>query len=230
MKIITLHMGGGGSTVSTIPEWMRPYLETNLATAQENLKSGNFSNVAGFNPLQTQAQQAALTAANLQGNTALHSSAALDALGNIAAGKEIVPSSTGATDAIKKAAIYQAGVSSQPGIAAAAQRGTIGGARDLIKAGASQNDLAAKLAGIDYQDLQSRRQAAQSAAGTAIQSGGAVQDQLMAGANVMKGVGTDIQKQAQVEADAPFTGTQRFASLIHGTPWASNQQQQGKPQ
>ena len=232
MAIVRKFGGGGGSpqTVSQIPDWMRPYLETGLSASTNALKSGELSNVVGQNQYQKYAQDAAVEAAGGQQSVAQHSAAALDQLGRIAAGEEIVPSSTGATEAIKQAAIHQANVSAQPGIATAAARGTVGGARNLIQAGAGQNDLAAKLAGIDYQDLSARRQAAQTAAGTAIQGGAQVQDQLISGANTIKGVGADIQKADQAQADRAFTGLQRFSSVLQGTPWQSQQavQQGGK--
>lgn len=231
MRLIRKFGGGSGGgsnaqSVSTIPEWMKPYLETGLKTSQEALQSGALSQVAGQNDLQKQAQGAAQNVANLQGNVGLHSAKALDQLGKIAGGEEIVPSTTGATDAIKKAALYQAGAAGQGGIAANAARGTVGGSRQLIQAGASQNDQAAKLAGIDYQDLQSRRQLAQSAAGQAVGAGRDVQEQLITGVNTLKGVGSDIQGQAQREADAGFQGLSRYSSLIQGTPWQSQQQKQ----
>ena len=228
MAIIKKYSGGGDKNVSTVPDWMRPYLETGLKSADANLRVGNLDNIAPQNQYQTAAQESAMTAANLQGNVGLHSSEALNQLGKIAAGQEIVPSSTGATDAIKQAAIYQAGVSAQPGVASAATRGTVGGSRNLISAGAGQNDLAAKLAGIDYQDLQARRQAAQGAAGTTVQLGGDVQNQLVAGANTLKGVGADVQKQQQAQNDAAFTGLSRYSSLIQGTPWQSQRESGGK--
>ena len=218
--------GGGGDKTSTIPDWMRPYLEKGLQVNQEALLSGDLGQVAGRNAIQDQAQSAAQNVASLQGNVGLHSASALDQLGKIAGGQEIVPTSTGATDAIKRAAQYQAGVSAQPGIATNAMRGTVGGSRQLVQAGAGQNDMAAKFAGIDYQDLQSRRASAQQAASQAIQGGAGVQDQLIQGVNTLKGVGGDIQRQEQAQADAPYQALSRYSSLIQGTPWQNQQQTQ----
>ena len=231
MKIIRKFGGGGGGgsnaqQVSTIPDWMKPYLETGLKTSQEALQSGALSQVAGQNDIQKQAQGAAQNVANLQGNIGLHSAGALDQLGKIAAGEEIVPATTGATDAIKAAAFRDAAKKAQPGIAAAAAKGNVGGSRQLIQAGEGQLELASKVAGLDYGDLQARRQAAQSAAGQAVGAGKDVQEQLITGVNTLKGVGTDIQKQAQAEADAGYQGLSRYSSLIQGTPWQSNQQTQ----
>ena len=207
---------------------MRPYLETGLKESSEALKSGDLSQVAGRNAIQEQAQGAAQNVANLQGNVGLHSSAALDQLGRIAGGQEIVPATTGATDAIKAAAFRDAAKKAQPGVAAAAAKGNVGGARQLIQAGEGQLELGAKVAGLDYADLQARRQAAQSAAGQTVDAGKSVQEQLITGVNTLKGVGSDIQKQAQAEADAPYQGLSRYSSLIQGTPWQSTQQvQQG---
>lgn len=219
-------MAGNSKTaqVSTIPDEWKPFVTKALESSNANLEAGNLSNIAGENPYQVAARDAATGIANLQGNVGLHSSAALNKLGDIAAGREIVPSSTGATDAIKQAAIYQAGVSAQPGIAAAAANGTVGGGRNIISAGAAQNDLAAKLAGLDYGDLQARRQAAQAAAGQVIGGGTDVQNQLITGANTLKGVGADLQKQTQAQNDAAYTGLSRYSSLIQGTPWHSQQQ------
>ena len=227
MAIVRKYKGGAAEQVSTIPKEWVPYITKGLASADANLEAGNLSKVVGQNEYQKAAQDAAVGVANLQGNVGLHSSEALNQLGRVASGQEIVPASTGATDAIKQAAIYQAGVSAQPGIASAAARGTVGGSRNLVSAGAGANDLAAKLAGIDYTDLQARRQAAQGAAGTSVQLGGDVQNQLITGANTLKGVGADIQKQGQAEADTAFQGLSRYASLIQGTPWQSQQQVQG---
>lgn len=227
MRIVKKFGGGGAQQVNTIPEWMAKYLDKGLATSQASLESGKLSYVAPQNSIQQAGQDSAVTAANLQGNVAINSANNLDQLGKIAKGEYVAPATTGATDAIKNAAIYQAGVSAQPGIANSAARGTVGGSRNLISAGAGQNDLAAKLAGIDYQDLQTRQAGAANAANAGIAGGSTVQSQLVTGANTLKGVGQDIQQQDQKANDATFQGLSRYSSLIQGTPWQSNQQVQG---
>lgn len=229
MKLKLRYKGGGGSaqTVSTIPDWARPYVERGLQRADTALTSGELSRVTGQNVIQKEAQAAALDAAQNQGAVTGATTGALGQLARTAAGEEIVPASTGATEAIKQAAIHQAAKDAQPGIATAASRGTVGGARQLVKAGSAQADLTSKLAGLDYADLQARRQAAQAAAGQTIQGGSQVQEQLMAPAATMKGVGSDIQKQSQAEADAAFQGLSRYSSLVQGTPWQSQQQKAG---
>lgn len=223
--IVTKYKGGGGSTTtaSTIPEWMKPYLERNIQRAENAYESGSLSNVAKFNPLQESAQEAALFAADQQGAAAQYSAGGLDTLSRISAGEEVVPATTGATDAIKAAAARSASKLAQPGIAQSAARGTVGGSRNLIQAGEGEAELAAKMAGIDYNDLQQRRQAAQSAASSTIQGASAVQDQLMAGVNTQRGVGADIQKQTQMEADATNKGIASLSGALHGTPWQSQQ-------
>ena len=227
-RIVRKFGGGGGQseTHSTIPTWMRPYLESGLQRAQSAEASGALSRVAGATADTKLGQDVARSAAGAQQGVAGNTLGALGQLSKVAAGEEIVPSSTGATNAIKQATIREAQKGLQPTIANRAKANAVGGGRQILGDMEAENDLNAKLAGIDYQDLQARRQAATGAASAAISGGAAAQDQLVEAANTLKGVGTDIQKQNQAEADAEFQGLSRYASLVSGTPWQSEQQKQ----
>lgn len=231
MKIIKRYGGGGGGqqqTHSTIPDWMRPYLEKGLSQSSKALDAGELSKVAGFTPEQRLAQAASKGVATTQMGISENTLGNLGVLSRAAQGEEIVPTSTGATEALKAGAVRQAQTALQPGIASRAKSGAVGGGRQILQQNEASNDLAAKLAGIDYQDLQSRRQGALGAAGQAISAGSEAQKQAEAGASTLRGVGSEIQKQNQAELDKTFQGLSRFSSLVQGTPWQSQQQvQQG---
>lgn len=230
MKIIKKYKGGGGSstTVSTIPEWMRPYLESGLKDAKSAKDSGELSHVEGFTPEQIEAQKRATAAAGTQDELAKRGTGALDTLETAQkTGFGVDPATLAANpqlQALKQAQIRDAQKAMQPGLAKEAALGHVGGSRAGIQAGEREASLAASLAKTDMDALTEASRTATGAAGAEITGTSALQKEATAGADTLQGVGTSIQKQRQAEADAVYQGLGRYSSLIQGTPWQSQQQ------
>lgn len=225
MKIIKKYAGMTG--FSTLDPATSQYLADYLATAKSAYQAGDLAPLAGFNPLQQAAQSGAIdvaTGTGGQADVAASSVQDLNVLGRIASGEEVVPASTGATDALKAGAVRSAQQALAPVQAAEAATGQVGGGRQQIQAGEAASSLAGKLAGIDYADLQARRQAAQTAATSGAQLGGGVQTQLAAPLATLSGAGKEIQTQDQKVAEQKMTALQNLSSAIRGTPWQSQQQ------
>lgn len=230
MKLVKKYGGGGGSstTVSTIPDEWKPFITRELSAAEKARTSGELSKVEGFTPEQLKAQEAARTAAGTQtdiGKKVLGAQGTLEKAQQT--GFAVDPSAIADNPqlaAMKQAAIRSAQKSIQPGLASAAKLGVSTGDRAAIIGAEQQAALASSLAGLDYQALQDASKTAQSAATQEIASAPTLQQAQMAGADTLQSVGTAIQKQKQAEADATYQGLGRFASLIQGTPWQSQQQ------
>lgn len=108
--------------------------------------------------------------------------------------------------------------------AQAAMGGGAGGARAALAQREAESQagtqLAGRLAELDAQDLAARRQAATGAIG----AGSQIQQQSMAGAQALRGVGKERQAQAQREMDAIYQGISRAAGIFTGDPRARQTQ------
>ena len=140
-------------------------------------------------------------------------------LGKIASGEEIVPTTTGATDAIKAAALNEARQKLVGVRGAASATGSRGSGRGSLNREQLAADTAAKTAGLDYADLQARRAAAQSAAGGLISGAGATQAAFTQPGSTLVGVGDKYQSQSQAELDAPLKNLQGYINTF--APFAS---------
>lgn len=226
MKIVKKYKGSS-TTQSTIDPEFKPFIKRGLERAENAQLSGQFSNVAGFTPEQLKAQQQATAAAGQQDVLAGKVTGAADTLETAQkTGFAIDPSVLADNPqlaAMKQAAIRSAQMAIQPGRAKEAASGLVGGSRAGIVAGEQEADLAAKMAGLDYQALQDASKTAQGAAVQEIQSIPTMQSAQTAGADTLQSVGTAIQKQQQAELDKEYQGMSRFSSIVQGTPWQSQQ-------
>ena len=219
--------GGGGGTVESIPDWYKPYIERGAQNAQAALESGALSNVANLNQTQVQGLDATVDAANKAADQYDVGVGAQNKLSQIASGQEIVPASTGATTALKNNAVSQAQAAWAPTQASLASQGQVGGARGALLAQQRDANLANQLAGIDYQDLNARRQAAQSAAGSVLGASQQLSGQAGQAGQYLGAAGSTLQSQKQREQDAAFQGLSRYAGLLSGQPTPTQQQKAG---
>ena len=216
-KVVRRYMGGGGSsTTSTIPEWMRPSIENVTTKAGEAYDAGDLSQVAGTSGLQEQAFGGAaenIASTGEQGLTLLQAQQArLNKLADTS-----VPSSVALTN--QKNAIVQdaktrtAKLGTQYGSA-----GTLGSARQAVQQGAQNAATTAELAKLeaDFETNRVKNQlAAEQALGTSVgQAGG-----LASGtASSLASLGGQQRSIEQQQADATWQGIQRLGSTVYGNP------------
>ena len=193
---IKLYMGGGGGggqpapTQSTsystnLPEYAKPYVETMLGATQQQLFDMDGSGitgfkpytpystdvnqyVAGFSPLQQQAQQ---TTAGLQTPGQYGTAtglAAVSGLGALGAGQQynqnvtdparmqsfMSPYQQGVTDVAKNAAVREAQIAQNTQNLGASRQGTYGGARQALMQGERERNLLSNLSNIQAQGSQ----------------------------------------------------------------------------
>ena len=207
------YKGGGNRTTqsTSVPEWLKPHAEGFLNKASRAHARGDLSNVAGFNADQTAARQAGRTVAGQQDalaqqaqrrNTDLYNRPGTD------------------TDRLRQDFLNQArrgaGQAGASADAAAANRGTLGGARASAARAAGQGQAQEQAAlGFTNAAAQARQQDFQNKAGLAGQAG-QLQQLAGQGAQTLGAVGQQGQAQAQKEADSTFQGLQRYAGLLGG--------------
>ena len=207
------YKGGGNRTTqsSSVPEWLKPHAEGFLRKASSAHARGDLSNVAGFNADQTAARQAGRTVAGQQDQLAQQAQQRNQELYGRG------PTDTSAIrDAFLADARRQGGQAAAGAGAAAAGRGTLGGARASAAqaAGRAQAQEGAALGfaqaqqAADQQDFSNK-------AGLAGQAGN-LQQLASRGAQTLGAVGQQGQAQAQKEADSTFQGLQRYAGLLGG--------------
>ena len=220
--------GGGGAeptTVDTIPDWYRPFIESAATSAKTLYESGGLSNVEGMNENQLGAISSLEGAAKQAGEQYDIGGAGQDVMRAQAEGTGAF--SPQSTEALRTKAIRDAqGAFANTG-AQLASSGQIGGARAGLLAGERDANLASALAGIDYQDLSDRRGLTTGAAQQIIGNTGAMQQAAGAGANYQGQAGQMLQEQSQRELDATYQGLQRLGSLLSGAPVPSQQQKSG---
>lgn len=167
--------GGGGGTqqsttyTSNIPEWAKePFMDMvgkaeGLSKAAYQPYTGN--RIAGFSPLQQQAQQAAATqtASPLTGagaGLALGASTRSFTAPGVAT-SFMSPYMQNVVDARKREAVHDAGVAGTQRQSAAMQAGAFGGSRQAIMDAAAARDLQTQLGDIQNTGLQAAYDAAQ---------------------------------------------------------------------
>jgi hypothetical protein len=189
--------GGGGPTQSTgttyttnLPEYAQPYVETMLGATQRQLfqtqpgaegtteitgfqpytpySTDPSKYVAGFSPLQTQAQQ---TVAGMQTPGAYGQAqgmAGLSGMGQMRAGTDYLqgvaspgivqgfmsPYQQAVTDVAKSNAVREAQIAQQQSNLGAARQGTYGGARQALQQSERERNLLTNLSGIQAQGSQ----------------------------------------------------------------------------
>ena len=210
--------GGGGSqtTESGLPDWAQPYAEEAVGTAVGQYKQGQFGNVAGLAPGQTDAFQRKLElgerggAYDRLGDDSYRAAQAYRdaASGQGLFGADALGQQTAALEnTIGDAQRRQLGqLTGQSAIG-----GTLGSARNQQATNAALAQTAGQIAA---QELAQRRGASLQGAQGVIGSGDAVAGQLGRGADVTEAVGSAIQQQNQNVADADYQATQRLFGLL----------------
>ena len=215
--------GGGGQTASTdIPDWLKPHAQKFLGAAGRGFDAGDLSKVAGETAQQQEAYDVGTQAGRQQtqlGQQAVQRAGQLyDRPG--------VDTDRLRSDFLNQArrGAGQAGAGSD---AAAASRGTLGGARSEAARAAGQAQAQEQAAlGFTQAAQQAQQQDFANKAGLLGQTG-ALQAGLGTGAQTLAGVGKERQAQQQKQADATYQGLQRFAGLLGGaTGFGQNKTQQ----
>jgi hypothetical protein len=193
----TPYMGGGGGggqpapTQSTsystnLPEYAKPYVETMLGATQQQLFDMDGSGitgfkpytpystdvnqyVAGFSPLQQQAQRATAGLQTPDQYGAATGLAAVSGMGALGAGRQYAqnvtdpsmmqaymsPYQQGVTDIAKNAAVREAQIAQNTQNLGASRQGTYGGARQALMQGERERNLLSNLSNIQAQGSQS---------------------------------------------------------------------------
>jgi len=206
--------GGGGNTVSSIPEWAKPYMENVGKAAEAAYGDQELGKVAGASQLQ---QKAFGAGADMLGATTQQS---LGALGDQATRLSTMASTPSAdvlaaqkagilTDAQKKVAGLNTGFG---------QAGTLGSARQAVMQGAQNAETTGQLAKVDAdyesQMFKNRLAAEQALQGTAQTAAGVA----TGGVSSMANLGNQQRGIDQQGLDATYQGLQRYASTIYGNP------------
>lgn len=212
-KVKTRNGGGGGTTVQSIPDWARPYIERVAQTAQGAYNTGQLAQTAGTNPLLDAAFGSGSQAIADTTNLSINQSAG-------ATGRLTQMAQEGAYDpaALKDKAILEAGMRTAELGNAYGSRGTLGSARMAVEMGAQDAATAAQFAAIDKEmaseNFQQRLQAEQAALGAA----GAGQQAATGAAQAFSNLGDQARSISQEQLDTPWTAIQRYASTIYGNP------------
>jgi hypothetical protein len=206
--------GGGGTTVQSIPDWAKPYIENVGKSAESAYSEGELGKVAGASELQ---QKAFGEGAKMLGATTQQS---LGALGDQATRLSTMASTPSAdvlaaqkagilTDAQKKVAGLNTGFG---------QAGTLGSARQAVMQGAQNAETTGQLAKVDAdyeaQMFKNRLAAEQALQGTAQTAAGVA----TGGVSSMANLGNQQRGIDQQGLDATYQGLQRYASTIYGNP------------
>ncbi len=220
--------GGGGSneTIESIPDWYKPYVTKAAGEATSAFDRGDLSKVVGFTGDQLSGMEGMRNAADMQQDIYNTGSFGQNQLSEIAAGNEIVPASTGATNALKSGAIADAQRAWAPAGSSLAAKGQVGGARAGFMANDRDAQLANQLAGIDYQDLNARRSAAATASQGLVGNVGSLQTGATTGSGTMMELGATQQDQSQREQDSAYQGLSRLGGLLSGAPVPGQTQKQ----
>ena len=211
-------MSGGGSSTSEsgLPDWAQPYIEKAVGDAVDQHGKGQFSNVAGLQGQQRDAiqRQSEIGArGGILDNIAQDSYGAGQAYRDAASGSGLFGADAlGAQTKALESTIGDAqrkqlgGLNSQSSLG-----GTLGSARNQAATSTALTNTAGQIA---QNELGARRGASLQGAQGVIGSGQNVQDQFGAGYRATGEAGSQLQQQAQNEADATYQGTQRLFGLL----------------
>ena len=203
--------GGGNATTTTadIPEWLKPHAQKFLGAAGRAHSGGELSKVAGLNLDQQKALGQGRNVAGVQDQLAQQA---------IQRNQELYNRPGADTDRLRSDFLNQArrgaGQAGAGSDAAAASRGTLGGARSEAARAAGQAQAQEQAAlGFTQAAQQAQQQDFANKAQLASQTG-QLQQQAGTGAQTLGKVGQVGQQQAQREADATWQGLQRFGQLL----------------
>ena len=215
--------GGGPETVETLPEWMRPFIETAMGDVQKAFKSGK---------LDPHTDPSGITSnAIADMNTALGGSlsdltkrggAALDQYERTMSGDYDIDST-----ALKDAAVMRINEEkARQGAVTAGSTAQVGGGRAAASQGAADASMAAKLASIDADVAEKNRMFRDKAAGNLT---GAVREGYDLGTGIYKdrlALGKAEQDMFKAQADKDYEALRRYAEL-YGVGSGAGQQATG---
>lgn len=211
--------GNSGTTITSLPDWAQPYVETGLSTAQDVYDSGGMNHVEGLNTEQLAAMEKQKQLAGTGGvydQIAADSYGATQAYRDAASGEGLFGS--GALGQQTQAMSDSIGTAMNDFVGGQkgqySRTGNLGGAR----AQAATTQGAMKVGGdMAAAELANRRQAAMTGAGGVLGAGAGLQNQFGYGANALGQVGSALQQQKQNEGDSAYQGIQRMFGL-YGSP------------
>ena len=223
MKYIKVkkNYGGGGGTVSTIPDWAKPYLQNVGNAAEKAYGEGELGKVAGASTLQ---QQAFGSGADAMIKTGQGGISALEAQQRRLS--DMATKGAYDTKALKDAAILQAGMETSKLNQNFGGAGTLGSARQAVQQGAQNAATAAQFAKIDSEAEQKafeNKMLAERGIGQNVSSASDLASRTTSG---LANLGQQQRGIDQQGLDATYQGLQRFASTIYGNP--ARQQVGGK--
>lgn len=206
--------GGGGSTVSSIPDWAAPYMKNVGNAAETAYGEGELGKVAGASTLQ---QKAFGQGADLLSEATQFSASQLGNQANRLTNMAMAPSAE--TLAATKAGIVQDAQKKVAGLNTGfGSAGTLGSARQAVMQGAQNAETTAQLAKVDadYEsNMFKNRLAAESALQSGLTAGSGIVNQGVSGISNLGNQQRGIDQQG---LDATWQGLQRYASTIYGNP------------
>jgi hypothetical protein len=217
--------GGGNTTVESIPDWYKPFIEQAAGQASGAFSAGDLSQVAGMNATQETGIDALKQAGNMAANQYGAGVQGQNVFADQAAGTGAF--SPQSTEALRSKAIRDAQGAFAGTGAQLASSGQIGGARAALLGQERDANLAGTLAGIDYDaqaaDRASRAQGAQGLLSSSQQLSGQAGD----AAGYFGQAGGTLQEQQQRTLDAGYQGLSRLGGLLSGAPVPTQQQKGG---
>jgi hypothetical protein len=232
-----LYKGGGGDTVDSIPEWAVPYIKNVGNETEAHYKAGDLGTVAGVNP---NLQAAFGGGARAIADSALYGTQSLANQANILDSSQArlgsLASSGGFDPAgLRQKAIDEAKAASASDNLAFGQAGTLGSARQAVRAGARDASLAGALGEIDLRAADTNfrnRLAAEGAIGTAAgQQAGLTTTGMGLTTTATKSLSALGAQEREIEdADLgrDWQALSRYASTIYGNPARQQQTSGGK--
>ena len=212
--------GNSGTTITSLPDWAQPYVETGLSTAQDVYDSGGMNHVEGLNTEQLAAME---KQKQLAGSGGVYDQIAADSYGATQAYRDAASGEGlfGADALGQQTKAMQGSIGTAVEDILGQQKGqysrtgNLGGAR----AQAASNQSAMKVGGdMAAAELASRRASALSGAGGVLGAGRGLQDQFGTSSNTMGQIGSAIQQQMQNEGDSAYQGVQRLFGTVLGSP------------
>jgi len=212
-KLLKNAKGGGTSNVQSIPDWAIPYIKNVGNAAEQRYNAGQLGLVADNNPL--------LKAAMGSGANAIADTTNAGIAGSMAQQDRLTGHAMSGgydTQALKDAAILQAGMQTADLGRQYGAMGTLGSARQNVLQGAQNAATAAQFAKIDYDAAQQNFQNKMTAEGALGQSFGAGQNLAMNAAKSFSSLGEQGRDMQSQVVNQPWSELERYASTIYGNP------------
>lgn len=219
--------GGGGSQKTTSTSGygaFDPQAKQFINYAGQQYYGGDFGQRADFTGLQEAGYDAQLGGIDVADSSSEAAQFGQSQLATLAGGGDIVPLQSAGTDGLKAQALFGAQQQLLGNTQGASATGGVGGGRQRLNEQVLAQGLAAKTAGIDYQDLQARRGQASGAAQNLIGTSRDVTEAGQAGGLIAGDVGRQLQADQQAELDRAYDSAARYAGLFTGVAPKSTEQ------